>query len=321
MRRIFSGIQPTGIPHIGNYFGALKQWTSLQHHDCIFSIVDLHALTNPPSDLHRRKLEMMGSLIAIGIDVDESVLYFQSGVREHSELSWILSTLTPLGALNRMTQFKSKGDGNLGLFAYPVLQAADILLFKATHVPVGEDQAQHLELSRTLAKLLSNRTGLAIPMPETLLSESSKINDLRDPLKKMSKSAADPKSRIAITDDFETIKKKLRGAVTDSIDGVTYSPDRPGIRNLVDIYRSCTSMTVEETLSDLGSCSHRVLKDRVAEALESELSPIRERYTALDIDSDRGAARINEIAESGADRARTIASSTMREIRDRLGLS
>lgn len=345
-KTIFSGIQPTGIPHIGNYIGALQNWVKLQDSAgpddrVIFSIVDLHAITIPqkPADLRRQKQEMLASLLAIGLNPDKCILYEQSTVPEHTELSWILSTMAPLGALNRMTQFRSKAkvstenmqataslDGlMLGLFAYPVLQAADILLYKTTLVPVGKDQSQHLELSRTLAKSINGKMGKRVfPLPETLLSNvGARVNDLREPTKKMSKSAVNEKSRISIIDPEEMIRKKIAGAMTDSVDGVTYDPvTRPGVSNLLDIYACFTSHrhVSEDMLRDVGNLSHQGLKQLVADSIVDGLAPIRERYRALDFDTHSGKQKLADIRARGTGKARKIAQETMTEVRQLIGL-
>lgn len=346
-RTIFSGIQPTGIPHIGNYLGALQNWVRLQDtagetDRIIFSVVDLHAITVPQAkaQLQQYKREMLASLLAIGLDPDRCILYEQSSVPEHTELSWILSTMAPLGALNRMTQFKSKakfmsptsaGDEGeldglmLGLFAYPVLQAADILLYKTTLVPVGEDQAQHLELSRSLARTANGRMGKKVfTMPETLLSQyAARVGDLRDPVKKMSKSATNPKSRISIIEDPDTIRKKISGALTDSQAGVSYEPlSRPGIANLLDIYASFTGRSHEMAMivEDSKDLSHRAVKEMVADAVIAGLAPIRERFNDLDIESDHGRSRLDDVKHKGKEKARKIAQETMAEVREHMGL-
>ncbi|CCG83366.1 Tryptophanyl-tRNA synthetase,mitochondrial [Taphrina deformans PYCC 5710] len=350
-RTIFSGIQPTGIPHIGNYLGALKNWVELQdtandQDTIIFSIVDLHAITvsQNASALRQAKREMLASLLALGIKPGRSILYEQSSVMEHTELSWILSTIAPLGALNRMTQFKSKArlitnrsdndslggeesiDGlMLGLFAYPVLQAADILLYKTTLVPVGEDQSQHLELSRTLAKGINSKMGSKIfPLPETLLSKSAaRVSDLRDPTKKMSKSAVNEKSRISILDQENVIRKKINTAMTDSLLGITYDQTtRPGIVNLLDIYAAFAGRSddMQNILREVKDFSHKALKEFVADQVVASLEPIRQRYLALDIESTVGKQRLEDISKLGAEKAKVIAQRTMNEVRGKMGL-
>lgn len=347
-RTIFSGIQPTGIPHLGNYLGALKNWVALEKSasdddTVIFSIVDLHAITIPqqPAQLRKAKRELLASLLAIGLSPDRCILYEQSTVPEHTELSWILSTLAPLGALNRMTQFKSKAriktgradefeDENLngimlGLFAYPVLQAADILLYKTTLVPVGEDQAQHLELSRTLAKAFNAQFGKnTFPIPETLLSSSAgRVSDLREPSKKMSKSAPNEKSRISIIEEESVIRTKIGSAMTDSHMGVTYDPlGRPGVSNLLDIYASLTNRPGEMSaiVTEIKHLSHKAVKDLVADTVITSLSPVRERYLALDVDSKGGQQRLQDISAQGTRKAQVIARKTMQEVRQQMGL-
>jgi len=310
----------------------------------IFSIVDLHAITVPqhPAALVKARREMLASLLAIGLSPDRCILYEQSSVPEHTELSWILSTMAPLGLLNRMTQFKSKarlsigqdgieGSGSnldgimLGLFAYPVLQAADILLYKTNLVPVGEDQSQHLELSRTLAGSFNAKVSKKIfPLPETLLSKSAaRVSDLREPTKKMSKSAPSEKSRISIVDEASVIRKRIAGAVTDSQLGVTYDQrGRPGVANLLDIYASFTNRShdMEELVQEVQTLSHKALKELVADAVVAGLSPIRERYLDLDIDSTTGKQRLQDISKQGSQKAQVIARKTMQEVKQHMGL-
>lgn len=345
-KTIFSGIQPTGVPHIGNYLGALQNWVKLQDSagkddTLIFSIVDLHAITVPknPEILRSNKRELLASLLAIGLSPHRSILYEQSTVREHTELSWILSTLAPLGALNRMTQFKSKSNITsgiefadslnslmLGLFAYPVLQAADILLYKTNLVPVGEDQLQHLQLTRSLAKSFNAHTKKQFfQSPETLLSRSTaRVRDLRDPMKKMSKSAISERSRIMLIDSPEIIRRKISSAVTDSIDGITYNADaRPGIANLLEIYAAFAGQSdnIVSMARDMGALSHKAFKEQVAQAVVTSLEPIRERYLALDSTSKRGKQNLEDIGIQGTRRAQAIAQRTMKEVRSLIGLA
>lgn len=355
-RTIFSGIQPTaGVPHLGNYLGALQNWVKLQSSAersdrLIFSLVDLHAITVPQKSqqLEQSKREMLASLLAIGLDSDRCILYEQSAVKEHTELAWILSTIAPLGSLSRMTQFKSKAklisptkdnpvqeeadpalDGlMLGLFAYPVLQAADILLYKTSLVPVGQDQSQHLELSRQLAKSINSRMSKKIfPLPKTLLSDSnSRVNNLRDPTKKMSKSATNEKSRISIIEDPSVIKSRISSALTDSISGISYDPQgRPGVTNLLDMYASfqitSSSGTMADIVEDVKDLSHAAFKSLVADTISEALRPIRGRYAALDIESVRGRQHLADVKARGAAKARTIAAATMVQVREHMGLS
>lgn len=358
-KTIFSGIQPTGVPHLGNYIGALKPWVDVQTAEpaetqIIISIVDLHAITVPQkaSQLRAWRREMLASLLAIGLDPDRCTIYEQSRVPEHSELAWILGTLAPIGTLGRMTQWKSKsgstsidlgtldggsnssGNLNLGLFSYPVLQAADVLLYKTTHVPVGDDQAQHIELCRTLAKLFNNRFcgggGIeeCFPLPATVLRpEGARISSLRDPTKKMSKSDPNEKSRINLTDTPEAMRRKIASAVTDSTRGVTYEPaDRPGVANLLDILCALQTShslggpvqkTPQELALELKDASHRELKEVVAETVVARLEPVRERYDEYVKDT----ARLERTANDGADKARAVAVKTMREVRRLVGFA
>lgn len=349
-RTVFSGIQPTGVPHIGNYLGALQNWVTLQEQastddTLLFCIVDWHAITMPqdPKTLRRQKSEMLASLLAIGLDPARCIMFCQSTVPEHAELNWILSTLAPLGTLNRMTQFKSKAslisrqnalvdssscapadlDGlMLGLFAYPVLQAADILLYQTDQVPVGEDQSQHLELSRSLARSFNSKVSHPLfPIPETLLSPAKRLSDLRDPSKKMSKSALNEKGRISIIDDPPAIRKKIMSAVTDSESGITYTDNRPGIKNLINIYSAFSGQSVANVVQRFQDHTMRDFKEIVAKQVVDSLQPIRERYHSLEINTTHGQRNLQHIAEAGTLKARQIAQHTMAEVRSRMGLS
>ncbi|BFZ57333.1 Tryptophan--tRNA ligase, mitochondrial [Savitreella phatthalungensis] len=339
---IFSGIQPTGVPHLGNYIGALRPWVETQRSEpattkIIISVVDLHAITVPQhaGSLRQSKKQMLASLLAMGLDPCRCIIYEQSRVPEHNELAWILGTLTPMGSLARMTQWKAKSGStqifgsdhaiatpglHLGLFAYPVLQAADVLLYKTTHVPVGDDQAQHLELCRDLAKLFNKRyNGDILPLPQTVLRENgARISSLREPGKKMSKSDPNDRSRINLTDSAGSIRKKIASAVTDSQAGISYDPgSRPGIANLIDIMAAFTGETPRSLASSIAALSHRELKEATAETIINALSPIHEHYSEL-IQDER---MLEQIALEGAERASEIARHTMREVRKVVGLS
>jgi tryptophanyl-tRNA synthetase len=253
--RIFSGIRPTGGLHIGNYLGAMKQWIALQEtNECVFCIVDLHAITTPynPKELQKNILETTAVYLAAGINPEKSIIFVQSEVKEHTELAWLLGTITPIGELSRMTQFKEKSKKhkdyiNAGLFNYPVLMASDILLYKAQAVPVGKDQEQHVELTRTIAKKFNQKFGAIFPEPETILPKTgAKIMSLTEPKKKMSKSD-DPKSYISLFDSPEDITKKIMSAETDSGKEVIYNvTKKPGISNLLIIYSLLTDKSVQE---------------------------------------------------------------------------
>ena len=320
---VFSGIQPTGGFHIGNYLGALRHWVQLQDdYDAVYCVVDLHALTVPqdPAEYHRERLAGAKELLAVGIDPDRSLLYFQSQVPQHTELAWILGTLTQTGVLNRMTQFKEKADrqgANLGLYSYPVLMAADILLFRANVVPVGEDQKQHLELTRDLAERFNNRYGEEFPIPAPLIAEhGARIMSLKDPYSKMAKSDQDPSSRIDILDDPDTIRAKLARAVTDSETEVRYDWDaKPGVSNLLEIYSLFTGIDVEKGEAEFTGKGYRDLKEAVAEAIIAGLAPIRSAYAELD---DEEVARL---MQKGALDARTRAEGLQVAIRKRVGLA
>src|ERR1700722_10773576 len=260
MNRIFSGIQPTGNLHLGNYLGAIRNWVALQHdYECIFCIVDLHALTMPqdPLELRHSTREVAGAYIAAGIDVEHCIIFNQSMVSAHAELAWLLSCLTPLGWLNRMTQFKEKAGkqrdlAGLGLYAYPVLMAADILGYKATHVPVGEDQKQHLELARDIAGAFNRFYGTEyFPLPEPLIQgAATRVMSLRDGTQKMSKSDESDYSRILLTDNAETIGLKFRKAKSDSLPTIEYEPEtRPEVANLINIYAALANTSREAVVA------------------------------------------------------------------------
>lgn len=321
-RRVFSGVQPTGNMHIGNYLGAFRNWVRLQDdYDTIYCIVDLHALTTPgdATELHRHRLEAAKVLLAAGIDPNTSLIYLQSQVPQHAELSWILSTMTPLGVLNRMTQFKEKAEKageNLGLYSYPVLMAADILLHRADLVPVGDDQRQHLEMTRDLAERFNNRYGDVFPIPEALIPPTSaRVMSLTDPTSKMSKTDPSEKSRVLLLDDADTIRSRIKSAVTDSEPTVRYDWDeKPGISNLLEIMAACTGDSVQDLADEWADAGYGRFKAAVAEALIGELSPVRTAYRKLD---DREVARL---LQRGALDARTQAEKYQVEVRNAVGL-
>ncbi|KAF2747895.1 tryptophanyl-tRNA synthetase-like protein, partial [Sporormia fimetaria CBS 119925] len=349
-RIIFSGIQPTGVPHLGNYLGALREWVKLQNapqekdSQRFFSIVDLHAITvrQDPKQLALWRRQMLASFLAVGLDTKKSTLFYQSDVPYHAELMWILSCNASMGYLSRMTQWKSKmslptnaspfdldnTSGSkealkLGLFAYPVLQAADILLYGTTYVPVGEDQAQHLEFSRELANGFNHSIRPSKPVfqaPQTILSPAKRVMSLKDPTKKMSKSDPDPKSGILITDTKEEIWGKIRTALTDSIEGVSYDREtRPGVSNLIDLMcymDEGLTMTPQELAIDMKDLSMRALKEKVAETLDASLKDVRERYNFY-INSEEAVLR--DIAEEAKVRATKTADAKMKEVRKAIG--
>jgi len=327
---VFSGIQPTGdAPHVGNYLGAMKRWVELQDDEeaeRLYSIVDLHALTTigPNTNLRNQTREMTAALLACGICPSRSIVYAQSDVVYHAELSWILSCVTPINHLQRMTQYKEKKEKspNLGLFAYPVLQAADILLYRATHVPVGEDQAQHLELSRTIARSFNNFAGhknLLIP-PTAMISkqsETSRVQSLRDATKKMSKSDPSDMSRINLTDDADTIAKKVRKAKTDSEPGLSFDTNfRPGVSNLIAMYASFRDLSVEHAMKEVQPQNMGGLKAALTEVLVEKVCPIGDKMRDLLSDCDY----LDRILDEGGNRAREKAEKTMRDVRGALKL-
>lgn len=321
-KRVFSGIQPTGDIHIGNYLGALRNWVKLQDdYDAIYCVVDLHAITAPydPAELTASRLLTAKTLLAVGIDPNRSMLYYQSQVPQHAELSWLLSVDTPMGALNRMTQYKEKSDKSgerLGLFAYPVLMAADILVHKVHAVPVGEDQTQHLELTRDVAVRFNGKFGETFPLPEQVTpGVGARVMSLQQPTSKMSKSEEDPHSRILILDDPDTIVKKLKRAVTDSGSEVFYDREnKPGISNLLEMYSIFADTTVEEAALRHADSQYGTFKLAVAEAVVEGLAPIRTAFGSLD-DQD-----VKRVMTKGALDARVRAEATMVEVRSKMGL-
>jgi len=324
-KTVFSGVQPTGAMHLGGYLGAFRNWVALQEddaHDVIYCIVDLHAMTVPyePVAFNRLRLDTAKMVLALGIDPNRSLLYMQSQVPQHAELAWILGTLTPTGVLNRMTQYKDKLEkgipSNLGLYSYPVLMAADILLFHADLVPVGDDQKQHLEMSRDLASRFNNRFSDVFPLPEPLIpATSSRVMSLADPTSKMSKSDPNPKNRINLDDSADVIRKKVKSAVTDSDPIVRYDIEaKPGISNLLEIMAATTDRSIDDLSDEYGTGGYGRFKEAVAEAIVAELAPIRATLETLD---DREVARI---LQKGALDARIRAERFQQQVRDAVGL-
>lgn len=321
MAKIFSGIQPTGIIHIGNYLGAVKNWVKLQNeHDCLFCIVDLHSLTIPyePKALNQRILDALATNIAAGLDPEKASIFVQSMVPEHTELTWLLTTITPVGNLERMTQYKEKAakQGLLsGLLCYPILMAADILLYKAEMVPVGEDQMQHLELARVVARKFNSTFGEYFPEPQASLTKATRVMALNDPTCKMSKSI--PSSYIALTDEPDEIRDRVKRAVTaSSVDGEM----SPGVDNLFTLLEAFAPKEVYDRFYkdfESNTLKFSELKPALAEAIIAELTPIREKRTELLAKPQI----LQEIVEAGAERARREAKEHMREIKDLMGLN
>jgi tryptophanyl-tRNA synthetase len=327
MKRVFSGVQPTGNLHLGNYLGAIRNWVGMQaDYDCLYCVVDLHAITTPqdPKVLRAATREVTAGLLAAGIDPVKSIVFNQSQVSGHAELAWLLHCLTPLGWLNRMTQFKEKAGrerelAGLGLYAYPVLMAADILLYRATHVPVGEDQKQHLELARDIAGAFNRQYGTDyFPLPEPMiLGEATRVVSLRDGTKKMSKSDASDYSRINLTDDSSLIALKFRKAKTDSEPGVTYEPERrPEAANLVQIYATLAGETVAAVTARYAGTGFAAFKSALADLAVEKLGPVATEMRRLMQHQDY----LDEVLRQGAERARHIAERHLREIQDLIGL-
>lgn len=327
MNRVFSGIQPTGNLHLGNYLGAIKNWVGMQdNYECLYCIVDLHAITvaQDPVELRANTREVTAGLIAAGINPERSIIFNQSQVSGHAELAWLFNCVTPLGWLNRMTQFKEKAgkkreNAVLGLYAYPVLMAADILLYRATHVPVGEDQKQHLELSRDIAGAFNRLFGRDyFPLPEPMiLGAATRVMSLRDGRAKMSKSEASENSRINLIDDAETIQRKIRRAKTDSEPGMSLDAEaRPEAANLLGIYAALAnedSKAVAARFADQGFAEFKVA---LAELAAAKLEPIAAEMRRLMAAADY----IDDILKQGADRARAMAEPNLAEIKDIVGL-
>ena len=327
MAKVFSGAQPTGTFTIGNYLGAISNWVKMQKdNDCMFCIVDLHAITLPqdPHNLHNISLNNLALYIASGLDPKKSTLFIQSSVPEHSELMWIFSCITPLGWLNRMTQFKDKAGKNrenasLGLYAYPVLMAADILLYDATHVPVGEDQTQHLELARDIGGAFNRNFNVNFFREPIAINvkNAERIKSLRDGTKKMSKSDESDYSRINMTDDADLIMLKLRKAKTDSIEGIYFDEEkRPEVSNLLTIYAAFAGVSIDETVKNFSNFSTLNFKEAVAEQIISSLNHIQTEYNHLVKDK----AELIKIARQGTDQARAIASKRIADIKKAVGL-
>ena len=323
MKKVLSGIQPSGNLCISNYLGAIKNWVKLQDtHECIYLIVDLHSLTveQKPADLRNRCYSFAAQYIACGINPEKSIIAVQSHLPQHSELMWVLSTLTYLGELNRMTQFKDKSTGNefvsAGLFTYPALQAADILLYDTNQVPVGEDQRQHIELTRDIAIRFNSRFGDTFTVPEAVIPPSgARVMDLQHPDRKMSKSEESPQGTILILDPPEVIEKKVKRAVTDSDDEVFFDVEKkPGVSNLLSILGAAIGKTPKEACD--GITRYGDLKNATAEAVIELLRPVQEKYYTLADDP----GETSRLIAKGAEKAREIASTTLSRARQNIGL-
>ena len=321
-KRVFSGMQPTGEPHLGNLIGAFSNWVAMQdEYDTIYCVVDLHAMTTPydPSAFKQERHDLAKMILSVGVDPQRSLLYYQSEVPQHVELSWILSTFSGLGQLERMTQFKEKADKggqNLGLLAYPVLQAADILIHRVHAVPVGDDQAQHLELTRDVAERFNGRFGEVFPIPERITPEiGARVMSLTDPTAKMSKSDPSLKSRILLTDTTDQIMSKVKSAVTDTGTDVAFDWDsKPGISNLSEIFSFFTGRSIDDLVGEYATSGYGSFKTAVGEAVAEGIKPIRDSYEGM---SD---AEVAGVMSSSAARARDMADETMTSVRAATGL-
>ena len=322
---LLSGIQPSGDLGIGHYLGAIKHWLRLQdQHHCIFSVVDLHAITvkQSPSDLRRRSYDLLAWYIACGLDPEKNIMFLQSHVAEHCQLNWLLNCYTYMGELNRMTQFKDKAQQfdanvNVGLFAYPVLMAADILLYQTTKVPVGDDQKQHLELVRDIALRFNNTYGDIFTIPEPVIANKcSRIMSLQDPSKKMSKSDPNQNAALYMLDSAELLNKKIKRAVTDSEAVVAYDESRPGIKNLVEIYHVLSDLSFTDITERYQGQGYGVFKNDLAELVIAEIIPIQQRYLALRQDH----SYLDKVFKAGAEQAKAIAAKTLAKVTTSLGL-
>jgi tryptophanyl-tRNA synthetase len=323
--RIFSGIQPTGSKHLGNYIGAIVQYVEGQDRgEAIYCIVDLHALTLPydPTELRSSLYDLLALLLAAGLDPERCVLFRQSDVPEHTELTWLLSSLTPLGELNRMHQFRDKSTAQReivasGLLFYPVLQAADVLAYRADEVPVGEDQREHLELMRDAAKRFNSRYGDLLVVPEHRIpAVGARIMDLQAPERKMSTTGGTPQGTVLVLDEPKVVAKKIRSAVTDSGDEVRRGPGKPGVSNLIEILAAVRGSTLEEIEAEFASARYGDLKVATADAVVEYLAPVREGFAALRADE----AALERTLAAGAEKARAIAGATLRDVRAAMGV-
>ena len=328
MKRVLSGIQPTADSfHLGNYLGALKQWVELQQgHDAFYCVVDLHALTveTDPALLRRRTLVSVAQLIALGLDPKKCTLFVQSHVPEHNQLAWVLECLTGFGEAGRMTQFKDKSQKSgsdrtvVGLFTYPILQAADIMIYQANLVPVGEDQRQHIELTRDLGERFNSRYGKTLTIPEAyILKRGAKINDLQDPTAKMSKSATSPNGVIDILDSADINRKKIKSAITDMGKEVSFDEkEKAGISNLLTIHSSLSGRSIQDLQAEFAGKGYGDFKSAVADVVVSYFEPVRQRTQELLAD-EKG---LQDLMAEGAEKARAVASKTLSDVYNALGL-
>ncbi len=323
--RIFSGIQPTGRKHLGNYIGAITQYVAGQDRgEAIYCIVDLHAITvaYEPATLRESVYDTAATLLAAGLDPDRCIFFRQSDVHEHTELTWLLSSVTAFGELNRMTQFKDKSAAqrelvSAGLFFYPVLMAADVLAYRATDVPVGDDQRQHLELMRDVAERFNTRFGQTLVVPDARIPQvGARIMDLQFPDRKMSTTGGSPQGTVYVLDEPNTVSKKIRSAVTDSSTEIVRAPEKAGISNLIEILASVRGTVPEDVEREFDGQGYGAFKQAVADAVVAYLSPVRERYAQLRADEPK----LEQVLEEGAEKARRIASGTLEDVREAMGV-
>ena len=323
-KTVLSFVQASGTPTLGNYLGAFKNWHDMAaENDCIFGVADLHAITvrSEPKDLRRRSVEMYAMLLALGLDPEKNIVFLQSHVAEHSQLAWVLNCYTQFGEASRMTQFKDKSQRhadnvNVGLFTYPILMAAHILLYGADQVPVGDDQKQHLELARDVAERFNGLYGEVFRIPQPYIGKKgAKILSLQEPEKKMSKSDPNQKAFISLTDPTDVMVKKIKSAVTDSEAVVRYSPDKPGVSNLMTIYSCCTGKDFAAIEAEFAGRGYGDFKAAVAEAVAEELRPLRDEYEHILADK----AYIEKCAAEGAQKAAYLARKTLRKVMKKVG--
>ena len=321
---LFSGMQATGNLTLGNYLGALKNWVTLSdEYECFYSVVDMHSITvrQDPATLRKRARALFTLYIAAGLDPEKNCIYYQSHVSGHAELAWILNCFTYMGELNRMTQFKDKSakhadNINAGLFTYPVLMAADILLYQADVVPVGIDQMQHLELTRDIATRFNNIYGDVFTIPDAYIGKvGAKIMSLQDPAKKMSKSDENPNGSIYLMDDPDTIMRKCKRAVTDSEACVAYRDEQPGVKNLIDIYSACTGKTPAEVVREFEGKGYGDFKMAVGESVISVLKPLQDRVKELEKDK----SYIDSVIKNNSEKAQYFANKTLRKVQKKVG--
>ena len=321
---IFSGMQPSGLITLGNYLGALNNWTKLQdEYNCLYCVVDLHAITvrQDPAKLRKASRDVLIQYIAAGIDPEKSILYYQSHVPQHAELSWILNCYTYMGELGRMTQFKEKSQKhtdniNAGLFTYPVLMASDILIYQTDLVPVGEDQRQHLEITRDIAGRFNAVYGDVFKIPEAYIGKAgARVMALQEPSKKMSKSDENKNNTIALLDEPSVIMNKFKKAVTDSENEVRFSEDKPGVSNLLSIYCAVTGKTLQQAEAEFANCGYGSFKTSVGEAVVSKLEPFQKKVAELEKNKDY----IEKVVKEGSEKASYLAAKTLRKVHKKIG--